>query len=151
MTLQSVITGLASVEALIAGLSTGQTFDNTPDAIETTLPVCINVVKSGTVARSAGEGWRHTTHTILAELLCAPPGSDLPTGESVARPYVSKFITKLDTNRSLAGTCLDSEVTGYEYGEIRLNSGTPGYLGVVFTIEATEEETGATLFASTST
>ena len=91
-----------------------------------------------------------TTHTILAQLLCAEPGTDLPTAEKIARPYVSKFITKLDTNRSLAGSCFDSEVTGYEYGEIKLNPATPGYLGVVFAIDAVEQETGI-LFASTST
>ncbi|MCR4339369.1 MAG: hypothetical protein NUW01_05720 [Gemmatimonadaceae bacterium] len=150
MTLQAVITGLASVEALIAGLSTGQCFDETPDTIETSLPVCINVTARGTIARSAGEGWRETRHTILAQLLCAEPGTDLPTAETIARPYVSKFITKLDTNRSLAGSCLDAEVTGYEYGEIKLNPASPGYLGVVFSIDATEHETGM-LFASTST
>lgn len=150
MSVESVIDALASVEALITGLSTGQTFDETPNAIEVGLPACINVMQSGTIERSAGQGSRRITHTILAQLLCAPPGSDLPTAEAVARPYVQKFISKLDTNRSLAGTVLDAVVTGYEYGEIRLNPNTPGYLGVIFTIEATEEETGTSLFASTS-
>ena len=150
MTIQSITSALAGVEALIAGLSTGQCFDATPDTIETILPVCINVIDRGSIERSAGEGYRRTIHTIQAQLLCAEPGTDLPTAETIARPYVSKFISKLDTNRSLAGTCIDSEVIGYEYREIRLNEGSPGYLGIVFTIEATEEETGATLFLSTS-
>ena len=62
---------------------------------------------------------------------------------------MSSFISKLDLNRSLGNSCMDAVVTGYEYGEIRLQRDNPGYLGVVFTIEATEEETGV-LFSSTS-
>lgn len=149
MSLQSVMTALAGVEALVSGLSTGRCFDVAPNVVEVSLPACINVVKSGTIARGVGQGLRLTTHTILAELLLAQPGTDLPTAETIARPYVSSFITKLDQNRTLAQTCLDAEVTGYEYGEIKLNSQNPGYLGVVFTINATEEETGV-LFSSTS-
>ena len=151
MTLQSVMTALAGVEALVSGLSTGRCYDVAPNVVEVSLPAVINVVKGGTLARSAGQGLRLTTHTILAELLCAPPGTDLPTGETIARPFVSSFISKMDQNRTLAQTCLDAEVVSYEYGEIKLNSATPGYLGVVFTINATEEEIGNTLFSSTST
>ncbi len=153
MTVATVITGLASVEALISGLSTGRCFDVAPNVVEVSLPAVINVLKSGTIERGVGQGVRLTTHTILAQLLAAPPGTDLPTAETIARPYVSSFITKLDRNRSLAGTCLDAEVTDYEYGEIRLQRDTPGYLGVIFTIKAMEEETGTAsvpLFSSTS-
>lgn len=150
MSVENVISALASVEALIVGLSTGQCFDQAPNAVEVQLPAVLNIIKSGTIARGVGQGMRLTTHTILAQLLAAPPGSDLPTGEVIARPYVSKFITKLDHNRTLAGTCLDAEVVSYDYGEIKLQPGMPGYLGVVFTIEAVEEELG-TLFSSTST
>ena len=44
----------------------------------------------------------------------------------------------------------DDQVVAYEYGEIRLVPDQPGYLGIVFTIEATEDEQ-AVLYASTST
>ena len=151
MTAQAIITGLASVEALIAGLSTGQCFDETPDAVEMELPVVLNIISGiPEIVRSAGQGLRLTTYEILAQMLCAPPGTDLPTGEAVARPYFSKFITKLDRNRTLAGSCADSEVVSAKYGEIKLNAATPGHLGIVFTIRATEEESGV-LFSSTST
>lgn len=144
------MTGLAATEALISWLSTGRCFDVAPNVVEMSLPVVINVVKSGSVDRGVGEGLRRTTHTILAQLLAAQPGTDLPTAETLARPYVSSFIAKLDMNRSLYGSVMDSQVVGYEYGEIRLQRDNPGYLGVVFTIEATEEETGV-IFASSST
>mgnify|MGYP001609528289 FL=1 len=144
------MTGLASVEALISGLSTGRCFDVAPNVLEVSLPAVINMASKGTLERGVGEGLRRTTHTILAQLLAAAPGTDLPTAETIARPYVSSFISKLDLNRSLGNSCMDAVVTGYEYGEIRLQRDNPGYLGVVFTIEATEEETGV-LFSSSST
>lgn len=149
MTLQSVMTGLAAVEALVSGLSTGRCFDVAPNVVETSLPVVINVAQRGEIERGVGEGLRRTKHVILAQLLAAAPGTDLPTAETMARPYVSRFISTLDFNRSLAGSVMDSEVTGYEYGEIKLQRDNPGYLGIVFTIEAVEEETGV-LFTSSS-
>lgn len=141
--------GLAACEARISGLSTGRCFDVAPNAVEISLPVVINVAQKGEVERGVGEGLRRTKHTILAQLLAAEPGTDLPTAETMARPYVSSFITTLDVNRSLNGSVMDSEVIGYEYGEIKLQRDNPGYLGVVFTVEATEEETGV-LFSSSS-
>jgi len=151
LSVQTITQALALyVEPLITGLSTGQCFDQTPSTIEVTLPAVINVIQSGTIARGVGEGARWTTHNIQVQCLVAEPGTDLATAENMARPYISKFITKFDTNRSLAGSCWDSQITGYEYGEINLRRNEPGYLGIIFALEATEEETGM-IFASTST
>lgn len=151
MSVETITQALALyVEPLITGLSTGQTFDQTPSTIEVTLPAVINVIKNGTVARGVGEGARWTTHNIGVQCLVAEPGTDLATAENMARPYIARFITKFDANRTLAGTCFDSEIKGYEYGEIHLRRDEPGYLGIVFDLEVTEEETGSTIFSSTS-
>ena len=142
MAIETVITQMAAVEATITGLSTGRCFDLAPIRVQVSLPAVLNLIRSGGIERGVGLGMRETTHVVEVMCLVANPGSDLPTAETLARPYVKRFIDKFDDNKTMNGSCFTSNITSYRYGEIPLRPGEPGYLGVVFTVDVYEDETG---------
>lgn len=141
-----IITQVAAIQAGITGLSTGQCFDQTPNIIDTHLPVVLNVIKSGRFDRGVGLGLRENWHTIQMQLLVSKDG-DTPTAEVIARPFIKSFITKFDLNRTLGNICETSEITDYAYGAISVYGDT--YMGIVFTLSALEIDTGS-LYSSTN-
>lgn len=139
MAIETITAALAAIEATITGLSAGRCFDQTPSSIDISPPFVLNVIESGTILRSAGQGSRETTHTIKVHLAVADQ-SDLRVAEKAARPYINRFIDKMDQNKTISGTCVVSEVTGYRYGPIQLHEGDAGYLGIIFDLDCTEQE-----------
>lgn len=147
MTLPLIVTQMAKIEGAITGLSTGQCFDVAPNMIQVSLPAVLNMPRAGTVERFEGLGHREITHTIDVMCLVAAPGSDLPTGETLARPFVKRFLDAFDLHQTFNGTATGNRITSWRYGEVVMRPGEPGYLGIVFTTEVDESDEG-TLFSA---
>jgi hypothetical protein len=139
-----IVTQIAAIQGHINGLSTGQCFDQSPNIIDTHLPVVLNVIKSGRFDRGVGLGLRENWHSVEMQLLVSKDG-DLPIAEAIARPFIGRFITAFDRNKTLGNICETSNITAYAYGVVKAY-GDP-YMGIVFTLEALEMDTGS-LFGS---
>ena len=129
MTVAAVLTQLAVVEAALSGVA--RAHDETPENLGE-FPCFINYPRSGTI--TAGPGGVQQVkglHTVVAELHITR--QDLPTAESIARPYLDSFPKAIWSDPTLAGTVNTVLEIRYQYG--RLEFGGERHLGVRFEID----------------
>ena len=127
MTVAAVITQLVTVEAALSGIL--QAHDETPEGLGA-LPAFINYPLRGEVIGGT-PGQIKGIHTVRAEVHLTR--ANLPTAESLARPYIDSFPKAIWDDPTLGGTVDTVIRVGYEYG--RLEFGDKIHLGVQFEIE----------------
>lgn len=132
MSIQNIITQLATLEAEITGIQAA--YDETPESLSE-FPCCINLPRRGTLTWGAGEG--KSLHTILCELHVGRAVSE--EAELTARPFIKLFRDKLAANTSLNGSCDSVIEVRYEY--VRFVVGRESeHLGVRFEVDVKETE-----------
>ena len=132
MSLQTIITQVATLEAAITGIK--RAHDNTPDSLNE-LPAFVNIPASADIERDPHV--RITTHLIKMELFVLRHTS-LQSAETKLRPFVALTLDKFDANLTLGTTCWSSWIVHYDYGV--LTFGGQQYLGIVFDLKAIERE-----------
>lgn len=130
MTVAAVLTQLATVEATITGIK--RAHDETPESLSE-FPCFINYPRRGTVTPAPGgvalaiKG----LHTVVCELHITR--QDLPTAESVARPFIDRFVKAVWADPKLGNTVDTVNEIRYEYG--RLEFGREQHLGIRFEVD----------------
>ena len=133
MTIQNVITQLATLEATITGIAAAH--DETPESINQ-FPTFLNFPAEGSFDRHMAHGIRRHTYTIKAQLFFGK--ADQKSAESKARPFLYLFMEMLDTHIFLNNSCITSKLAHWAYGKLEMNKTI--YLGYDFDIEVVEDE-----------
>jgi len=134
MSIQAIITELATLEAGITGIAAA--YDETPDSLSE-FPCFINYPKSGRLHFSATNGGQ-SDHTIVCELRYSKLIST--EAEAKMRPFVKLFRDKLAANLTLNGTVDTINDIRYEYGRLGTMAGEE-YLVIRFEVDVKETET----------
>jgi hypothetical protein len=132
MAVENVINGAGNVQKTIPGIAT--TFTDVPTSLNQ-LPCFVNYPSDGNISRSGNV--RTTTHHIDMDLY-VQKGGDLSAADRICKPFIAKVINTFDQNLTLGGSALKAAVVDYKYGG--LNYAGNDYIGIKFTLEATEIE-----------
>lgn len=133
MSVEAIITQVAAIQATITGVK--RAHDKAPESLSE-LPAFVNFPADGEITRP-GTNTRQTTHKIAMQLMVAR--GDLPSAEAELRPFIARVISAFDQHLTLSSTCTSSGVVNYKYGKVSYAG--VDYLGIVFTLQATERET----------
>ena len=129
MSIQSIITQVASLEATVSGVK--HAYD-TADSTINEFPAFINFPESGVINRTPN--LRKTIHRI--KMLLYVTDSVLASAEAELRPYLVATLDVFDTHLSLNSSAASSQIVGYKYGV--LEYGGQKYLGISFDLDVTE-------------
>lgn len=132
MAVENIINGAANVQKTIPGIVT--TFADAPTSLNQ-LPCFVNYPSDGKIERSGSV--RTTTHHVDMDLY-VQKGGDLSAADRILKPFIAKVVDTFDQNLTLGGSALKAAVIDYKYGT--LNYAGTDYIGIKFTLEATEIE-----------
>ena len=133
MTIQAIITQLATVEAAIDGVVAA--YDETPESLNE-FPCFINYPVSGTYRCGSGT-MKAGIQTIGAELHVTR--EVLPEAEAVARPFIDLFTDAIFEDIQLDSNCVAVTEIRWEYGQLKFANET--HLGVKFLLDVSVRET----------
>lgn len=143
MSVEAIVAQLAVIQRTITGVKAA--FEHMPSQIDVPPPVVLNEIESGEVESPRFGSQRRQTHHIRMTLLVALQ-TDLAEAEKQARPFVKRFVDTFDLKKGLNGSATTSDITSWEYGEVRLRDDAR-YMAVSFRLRAVELEQGAGLYA----
>lgn len=132
MAVENIINGAVNVQKTIPGIVT--TFADAPTSLNQ-LPCFVNYPSDGKIERSGSV--RTTTHHVDMDLY-VQKGGDLSAADRILKPFIAKVVDIFDQNLTLGGSALKAAVIDYKYGT--LNYAGTDYIGIKFTLEATEIE-----------
>jgi hypothetical protein len=132
MAVENIINGAANVQKTIPGIVT--TFADAPTSLNQ-LPCFVNYPSDGKIERSGSV--RTTTHHVDMDLYVQKAG-DLSAADRILKPFIAKVINTFDQNLTLGGSALKAAVVDYKYGTLEYAG--VSYIGIKFTLEATEVE-----------
>lgn len=132
MAVQNIINGAVTVQKSIPGIVTA--FADAPTSLNQ-LPCFVSYPGEGKIQRSGSV--RTTTHKIDMDLY-VQKGGDLSAADRILKPFIWQVINTFDQNLTLQGSALKAAVSEYKYGVLEY-AGVQ-YIGIKFTLEATEVE-----------
>lgn len=132
MPIETIVESAAALVKTVTGIN--DAYPVFPPSVESP-PVVVFGIDGADIVREGGAN-RFIRHRIrMTVLVGEQAGQD--RAEELARPYVLPILDKFDlSGRTLSGSCLSSEITGYEYGVATV--GQQEYLGVTFSLVALE-------------
>ncbi len=134
MSVQNVLTQLATLEATVAGVAGA--YDYTAKSNAATYPAFFNwPPDGGEFSRVFASGTDAHRYTIRAELWFSDVSSNSTSPEVLARPFIALFRNMLNVNIKLNASCVTSgEGMTWRYGE----DAPEGFFYVAFDIPVVE-------------